>query len=45
MRGINAGFPVSGFAAHARPVTYDRGSRSYVRIAASEPRELVPIAR
>lgn len=45
MQGIDAWFPVSGFAAHARPVTYDRGSRSYVRIAASAPRELVPIAR
>ena len=31
-RGVDAWFPVSGFAAHARPVTYDRASRSFVRI-------------
>jgi DNA-binding HxlR family transcriptional regulator len=31
-RGVDAWFPVSGFAAHARPVAYDRRSQSYVRI-------------
>ena len=31
-RGVDTWFPVSGFAAHARPVTYDRASQSYVRI-------------
>jgi DNA-binding HxlR family transcriptional regulator len=30
-RGVEAWFPISGFAAHARPVTYDRGSLSFVR--------------
>jgi len=32
-RGVDAWFPVSGFARHARPVTYDRVSRSYRRSA------------
>lgn len=31
-RGISEWFPVSGFAAHARPVTYDHESRSFRRI-------------
>jgi DNA-binding HxlR family transcriptional regulator len=31
-RGVNDWFPVSGFAAHARPVRYDRDSRSFRRI-------------
>jgi len=31
-RGVDTWFPVSGFAAHARPVTYDRASRAYVRV-------------
>jgi DNA-binding HxlR family transcriptional regulator len=32
-RGVEAWFPVSGFAAHARRVTYDRASQSFVKIA------------
>ena len=32
VRGVDAWFPVSGFAAHARPVRYERNSRSFVRI-------------
>ncbi len=32
-RGVFEWFPVSGFARHARPVTYDRVSRSYRRSA------------
>lgn len=32
VRGVNAWFPVSSFAAHARPVTCDRSSQSFVRI-------------
>jgi DNA-binding HxlR family transcriptional regulator len=32
VRGVEAWFPISGFAAHARPVKYDRDSRSYVQI-------------
>ena len=32
-RGVDEWFPVSGFARHARPVTYDRVSRSYRRSA------------
>jgi len=31
-RGVDAWFPVSSFAAHARPVTYDRGSQSFVKV-------------
>ena len=31
-RGVHEWFPVSGFAAHARAVEYDRGSQSFVRI-------------
>lgn len=31
-RGVDAWFPVSGFAAHARPVTCDPASQSFVRI-------------
>ena len=33
VRGVFEWFPVSGFARHARPVTYDRVSRSYRRSA------------
>jgi DNA-binding HxlR family transcriptional regulator len=33
VRGVDQWFPVSGFARHARPVTYDRVSRSYRRSA------------
>jgi DNA-binding HxlR family transcriptional regulator len=33
VRGVYEWFPVSGFARHARPVTYDRVSRSYRRSA------------
>jgi DNA-binding HxlR family transcriptional regulator len=33
VRGVDEWFPVSGFARHARPVTYDRVSRSYRRSA------------
>jgi DNA-binding HxlR family transcriptional regulator len=32
-RGVDQWFPVSGFARYARPVTYDRVSRSYSRSA------------
>jgi DNA-binding HxlR family transcriptional regulator len=32
VRGVDAWFPVSAFAAHARPVSYERNSRSFVRI-------------
>jgi len=32
-RGVDEWFPVSGFARHARPVTYDPASRSYRRSA------------
>jgi len=32
-RGVSDWFPVSGFAAHARPVRYDRDSRSFRRVA------------
>lgn len=35
-RGIEEWFPVSGFASHARPVTYDRVSQSFRRREASE---------
>jgi hypothetical protein len=31
-RGVSEWFPVSGFAAHARPVKYDRDSGSFRRI-------------
>ena len=31
-RGVTDWFPVSGFARHARAVTYDRGARSFRRI-------------
>jgi DNA-binding HxlR family transcriptional regulator len=33
VRGVYEWFPVSGFARHARPVTYDRGSQTYSRSA------------
>ncbi len=36
--GVDEWFPISGFAAHARPVTYDRSSRSFARIDSSAPR-------
>ena len=32
-RGVDDWFPVSGFAPYARPVAYDRGSESFVRVA------------
>lgn len=32
VRAVDAWFPVSAFAAHARPVRYERNSRSFVRI-------------
>ena len=31
-RGVDAWFPVSNFAGHARPVAYDRASQSFVRV-------------
>jgi DNA-binding HxlR family transcriptional regulator len=37
-RGVEAWFPVSRFARHARRVTYDRGSQSFNRIPASASR-------
>jgi hypothetical protein len=33
VRGVYEWFPVSGFARHARPVTFDRGSQTYSRSA------------
>jgi DNA-binding HxlR family transcriptional regulator len=41
-RGIETWFPVSGFAAHARPVRYDHSSRAFVRMEARD-RDLVPL--
>jgi DNA-binding HxlR family transcriptional regulator len=38
MRGVGEWFPVSGFAAHARPVRYDRDSGSFRRIDMSTSR-------
>jgi DNA-binding HxlR family transcriptional regulator len=35
VRGVEAWFPISGFAAHAHPVRYDGSSRSFVRIDSS----------
>jgi hypothetical protein len=32
-RGVDAWFPISSFAAHARPVIYGRGSQSFVKVA------------
>jgi DNA-binding HxlR family transcriptional regulator len=32
VRGVEAWFPISGFASHARAVRYDRDSRSFVKI-------------
>jgi DNA-binding HxlR family transcriptional regulator len=37
-RGVSDWFPVSGFAAHARPVRYDRDSRSFRRLDISTSR-------
>jgi DNA-binding MarR family transcriptional regulator len=37
-RGVSEWFPVSGFAAHARPVRYNRGSGSFRRIDMSTSR-------
>lgn len=37
-RGVDAWFPVSGFAAHVRAVKYDRDSRSFRRIDTSASR-------
>jgi DNA-binding HxlR family transcriptional regulator len=36
--GVAEWFPVSGFAAHARPMSYDHRSRSFVRIDSSASR-------
>jgi DNA-binding HxlR family transcriptional regulator len=43
-RGVAEWFPVSGFAAHARPVRYDRDSRSFQRIDTSAPESRVGAA-
>lgn len=37
-RGVAAWFPVSGFAAHAHAVSFDRDSRSFKRIDTSAPK-------
>jgi DNA-binding HxlR family transcriptional regulator len=44
VREVDEWFPVSGFAAHARPVSYDRGSRSFVRSDRPAPRTAARLA-